>query len=109
MSLSEPLLNPLTPMPLPQFYCGCQRVNICVVASASSINIRNTNHDGRAPTSSIYHIPIPTNLPITTGVHTTLIFQTFLYSISRYVIGHVTLGWGIQPHIKQVPLLNVLR
>ena len=31
-------------------------------------------------------------LPITKGAHTTLIFQTFLYSISRYVIGHMT--WG---------------
>jgi hypothetical protein len=60
------------------------------------------------PTSSLYHFPIPTNLPITTGAHTTLIFQTFLYSISRYVIGHVTLGWGIQPQITG-SLLSVLR
>ena len=55
------------------------------------------------PTSSIYHFPIPTNLPINTGANTTLIFQTFLYSISRYVIGHVTLGWGIQPQITGSP------
>jgi len=93
MSLSEPLLNPLTPMPLPHFCCGCQRVNTCVVAIASLFG--TTNHDGPLPQlPHLSHFQITLIYQYPRG-RTRLWYSRYFYSKIRhrsrdFRVGHTT-------------------